>query len=173
MDFSDNPEILDLCTGACPIGISLAKSFESAQVSCTDISESALRISRINISRHNISNISLFKGNLDSEINPEKKFHLITANPPYIPSSEIEGLMPEVKRFEPVTALDGGPGGYDFYTPLSCIAEKRLFKNGRIYMETGWNQAQKVAEIFKKRGFETGIIKDYSNIERHVFAEKK
>lgn len=167
----EKPDILDLCTGAGPIAISLAREFKNADIVCTDISDQALDICHKNVALFSLANLKVVKSDLDTGLDSDKKFNLITSNPPYINTSNLIELMPEVIRFEPRLALDGGNDGLVFYKRLITTAQKRLLKGGRIYMETGHDQAKKIATMFFNSGFTTEIIKDYSGVERIVFAE--
>jgi release factor glutamine methyltransferase len=92
---------------------------------------------------------------------------LIISNPPYIESGKIPGLMPEVQR-EPLTALDGGVDGLDFYRSLIRYAPTKLRSGGRLLFEIGEGQA----EFFRNNSFCNlkldYIRKDYQGVERIV-----
>ncbi len=77
------------------------------------------------------------------------KFHLITANPPYIVRNEIETLMPEITEHEPHLALDGGEDGMDFYRKIVREAPAYLYPGGRLMMEFDDLEAEPVAEMMK------------------------
>jgi release factor glutamine methyltransferase len=81
------------------------------------------------------------------------KYDLIISNPPYIPSKEIEDLEPEVRIHEPKIALDGGSDGLDFYRKISASAENFLNKNGKIILEIGFGQKEKIVQIFSENKF--------------------
>ena len=95
------------------------------------------------------------------------KFDLIISNPPYIASREIETLEPEVKTYEPHLALDGGVDGFDFYRKIAAKSKDFLKENGRIILEIGINQQEKIIEFFTKNGFQLVEMKpDLSGIIR-------
>lgn len=162
--------ILDTFTGTGAVGLSLGARLKreglAFDLTLTDIAEEALEIAA--------SNAKLILPGQDLQLvkadiwPPETEaFDLILANPPYIPSAEIASLMPEVARYEPVTALDGGPDGLFFYRRLAAEGESRLSTGGHLVLEAGAGQAQAVASIFDRAGWrEEGRIRDYLGHER-------
>jgi release factor glutamine methyltransferase len=105
--------------------------------------------------------------------NMTEKFDIIVSNPPYIPSTEIPGLMKEVRDYDPLLALDGGEDGLAAYRILIPQLANFLYPNGIVAFEVGDGQAPLVAEIFRQNGF-TNIVthKDLSGIERCVTADR-
>lgn len=94
-------------------------------------------------------------------------FDLITANPPYIMTSDISGLQREVREWEPLRALDGGEDGLDFYRKILLKASEYLKEGGWIFFELGFGQAEAVTELAGKAGFRNiELIKDFANIDR-------
>ena len=93
---------------------------------------------------------------------------VIVSNPPYIPKSDILELDKKVKDFEPLTALDGGEDGLDFYRLISKDAP--LKDNGLIAFEVGIGQADDVAGLLGERFTDIEITKDLSGIDRVVTA---
>lgn len=83
-------------------------------------------------------------------------FDLILANPPYIPEGEIDGLAPEVARFEPRSALAGGPDGLDCYRALAPGIAGLLAPRGKAIVEFGIGQAAAVGGIFEGAGMTLG-----------------
>lgn len=75
-------------------------------------------------------------------------FNLVFSNPPYIPSGDIESLAPEVSRFEPRAALDGGPDGLDAYRALAGLLPKILKPGGHALLEIGSGQANTMGTLF-------------------------
>ena len=102
----------------------------------------------------------------------KKKYDLIVSNPPYIESDVIPTLDVEVKDYDPLTALDGGEDGLDFYKRIIDEAPEHLKKKGRIIFEIGYNQGTAVAELLKASGaFEDiEITKDLAGHDRAVKA---
>ena len=74
-------------------------------------------------------------------------YSMIVSNPPYIPSTDIHKLMPEVHNYEPITALNGGLKGLDFYRDIIPMARDRLEDNGYLILEINHSQANEVITI--------------------------
>ena len=160
--------ILDLCTGSGCIILSLLKYVNESVGIGTDISEKALEVAGENASRNGID-VQFIKSDLFEAV--AGKYDVITSNPPYIRSSDIEGLMPEVRDHDPLIALDGGEDGLVFYRRLVDEAADHLNPAGRVYLEIGFDQGEQVREMFFARGFKDAeIIKDYSGLPRVVKA---
>ncbi len=102
----------------------------------------------------------------------EMKADLIVSNPPYISSSVIETLQPEVKDYEPRLALDGGGDGLDFYRRIAAGARDYLFSSGYLIMEIGFDQADQVKQLLLDEGcyHDIEVIKDFSGNDRVVKA---
>jgi release factor glutamine methyltransferase len=173
--------MLDLCTGSGCLALALAKAFPGAQVYGTDISEIAIHYARENAEINGIGNVTFLQGSLFEPIqnfitshHSGFTFDLITANPPYIKKSDIEGLQPEIRDWEPVEALDGGEDGVDYYRRIMPEAGKYLKERGHLIFELGIDQAGTVQGIAKENGFsETSLIKDFSGIERILILKKE
>jgi release factor glutamine methyltransferase len=171
----DPIKMLDLGTGSGAIAVSLACLIGNAHVIAVDISPEALAVAKQNAADNNVSDhITFIEGdmlspNLYSSITDEfGLFDIIASNPPYIPSAEIAGLDASVKDFEPVTALDGGLDGLDFYHAIATYAKPMLKENGLLIAEAGFDTTDKVFDIFKLSFHSVKIIKDYSSIPRLV-----
>ncbi|MDA8082906.1 MAG: peptide chain release factor N(5)-glutamine methyltransferase [Nitrospiraceae bacterium] len=162
-------DILDLCTGSGCIALALAKEFPDAGVIGTDVSPEALRYARRNRAANSIRNVTFRNGSLFGPVKRGETFDLITANPPYIVSREIQDLQREVKDWEPVTALDGGDDGLDFYRQILGAARAYLKPAGALVMELGYGQAGAVSEIAGAEGFsEIQIVNDFAGIGRII-----
>ena len=95
------------------------------------------------------------------------RFDLIISNPPYIPTAEIATLQIEVKDHDPLSALDGGADGLDFYRMLAMEATARLQPKGRLMLEFGDGQANALSEIFLQHNWIVESVDlDYSQRER-------
>lgn len=172
--------ILDLCTGSGCIAITLAKELPDAVIYAADVSKEALLIAKENAKMHGVlRNIKFIHGDifesLDSRLTTlDGFFDLIVSNPPYIKTSDIKNLEPEVKDFEPINALDGGDDGLKITRRIIDDAHKYLKKHGWLMIEMGIGQALDVKTLIEKSGDydEISTIKDYSGIERVIKAKK-
>ena len=158
--------VLDMCTGSGCIIISLAKLGNIRKAVGADLSDKALKIAEKNAEKHNIK-VEFIRSNLFEKI--EGVYDIVVSNPPYIPSGEIKGLMPEVRDHEPIMALDGDQDGLAFYRRIAEEGKDHLKENGTIFLEIGYNQAQDVKEILQNAGFgDIKIRKDLSGLDRVV-----
>ena len=159
-------EVLDLCTGSGCIAVSLAKFVPGAKVQGVDISPEAFNVSEENARRNGV-NVHFFLSDMFGQV--EGKFDVIVSNPPYIPTGEIQGLMPEVKDFEPHLALDGKEDGLWFYRILAGEGKKYLKPKGTLMVEIGCDQGKDVSRIFKDNGYcDIKVIKDLAGLDRVV-----
>lgn len=165
---SNGKKVLDLCTGSGCIGLGI-KANSSADVTLADVSKKALSVARKNAKQNGL-NVKIVKSDLFSNI--KEKFDIIVSNPPYIKTSVLKTLQPEV-QFEPMLALDGMEDGYYFYKKIIEEAPKFLNKFGEIYFEVGIGQAKTVAKLLSKHFECIRIVKDYYNKERIVCAKLK
>ena len=152
------PEVLDLCTGSGCVAIAVKKSAE-CEMYASDVSKEALELAKENAERLG-ADIKFSSGSLFIPFR-KKRFDIILSNPPYIPSGDINGLDKEVKDYEPRLALDGGADGLDYYRDICSSVKKHLKNGGKLILEAGAGQAEKVAEMLE--GFETEFISDYNN----------
>lgn len=166
LPYVDGKRVLDVCTGSGCIAIAIAKLGKPLIVHGVDISEEALAVARQNATELNAS-VELFAGDLMTKM--DGQYDVIVSNPPYIPPSVIEGLMPEVRLHEPMLALDGGQDGLEFYRRIAGQAVTRLAPNGRLFLEIGCEQAAAVAEILQKQGYrEVQVFQDLAGKNRIV-----
>ena len=159
-------DLLDLCTGSGCIPLALLKHGNFSCALGADISVEALAVAEINRARTGLA-LSLRQSDLFSEI-PER-FDVITANPPYIESAEIETLSVEVRNHEPRLALDGAADGLAFYRRLAAESGAHLKPGGRLYLEIGMSQGAAVASLLKAAAFsDIQIIRDLAGRDRIV-----
>ena len=119
----------------------------------SDISPAALKTARINGQRnHQEALITWVQSDLFNEI-PEETYSFIVSNPPYIPSDVIESLEPEVRDYDPLSALDGGVDGLSFYRKMIPQARRYLEPGGWLIVEIGYDQKVPVKELFTRYGF--------------------
>jgi release factor glutamine methyltransferase len=159
---------LDLCTGSGCVAITMARQRPTSRVLASDISAGALEVARENAYRLGAYNVAFVEGDLFAPVG-KREFDVITANPPYIATGEIEGLMPDVRDFEPRGALDGGADGLDFVRRIVDEAPGWLAPGGVLAMEIGAGEADDTRALFEQRGYaEIQIDRDYGKIERVV-----
>ncbi|HSW62612.1 MAG TPA: peptide chain release factor N(5)-glutamine methyltransferase [Dissulfurispiraceae bacterium] len=158
--------VLDLCTGSGCIALSLARAFPDATVFGVDISPAALQYAQQNGTHNSIDNATFVAGDLFAPFTAQK-FTCITANPPYIKTSDIQNLQNEIREHEPVNALDGGQDGLDFYRRILAEAQDHLVPGGTLIMELGYDQADAVTDLARGAGFsDIRCIADYAGIRR-------
>lgn len=167
-----NAKILDVGTGSGAIAVALAVSLPQAEVVATDVSEAGLRLARKNAERNGVAERIRFEL-CDLFPEGEGSFDAVVSNPPYIPSSEISRLAPEVRDFEPQEALEGGPDGLSCIRAIIPKAKERLVPGGLLALEVGEGQAEVVAAVMSETGYcEIAIVNDLCGIERAVTARR-
>jgi release factor glutamine methyltransferase len=155
----------------------LAKELKDVFLVATDISRDALVLAMENAkSAGVIHRIEFVNGNLFAPFGffgQRRPFDLILSNPPYINRSEIQGLPREVKDYEPISALDGGEDGLEFYRSITSQTPYYLRNAGWLLLEVGQGQGSKVSEMIEKTGCFNmpEIVRDFSGIERVVKAQ--
>ena len=160
---------LDLCTGSGCVAITMARQRPTSRVFATDLSPDALAVARENAYRLGAYNVAFLESDLFASIPADARFDVITANPPYIASAEIETLMPDVRDFEPRMALDGGADGLDFVRRIVEGAPAFLDPEGVLAIEIGAGEAAATRALFEDRGYrDVAVEKDYAKIERVV-----
>jgi release factor glutamine methyltransferase len=160
--------ILDLGTGTGCLLLSALSEFKSAFGIGLDISPEAARLAASNARALGLSHRSAFAVSDWTAPLAGAKFDLLLSNPPYIAGPEIAGLMPEVGKFEPASALDGGPDGLAAYRAIIGALPGILADSGVALLELGINQAEPVAEMAQAAGFRTDFRQDMANIPRVV-----
>ena len=162
--------ILDIGTGSGCIILSLLSNLEKSVGLGVDVSNKAILIANKNAKRHELSNRVKFL-NKSFESIFSKKFDLIVSNPPYIERKNIKNLSEDIKRFEPIMALDGGNDGLDLIKKVIYKSKRILKIKGTLALEIGNEQIKKVSKILVDNNFRIiHVIKDYKNNVRCVFA---
>ncbi len=173
---SQNPRILDLCTGSGCIGLAIAKRVKDARVTLADLSQGALRVARRNVQDQKLNaRVSCIP--LDAKKPAQDfigKFDMIVSNPPYVTSAEMQDLEPSVRDFEPHMALDGGEDGLDFYRAIIQNYTSALNPGGYFCFEIGKGQETAVCEMLQQADFEIiELRKDTADIIRAILARKR
>ena len=169
-----NGRAVDLCSGSGIIAVTLAKELPYFSFDAVELCEPALLYLRRNIEHNNAENVRAVKGDIFtcSSLYEDGSLDAVISNPPYIERDEIPSLQKEIS-FEPVSALDGGEDGLDFYR---CIAEdwtKKLRDGGVIVLEIGEAQAQAVKELLENNGIcDIRIIQDIQGFDRAIIGTK-
>jgi release factor glutamine methyltransferase len=165
---------VDLGTGSGAIAIGLAKTLPMAQIFAVDTSAEALNIAKTNATRLDVlSHINFSQGNWWSSLAQLKgKVAGMISNPPYIPSTEVLRLQPEVVNHEPHLALDGGLDGLDGIRILVDTAPEYLQPGGIWLIEMMAGQGSAVVELLEQQGSYTNIeiIDDLAGLDRFVLA---
>ncbi|HHV94199.1 MAG TPA: peptide chain release factor N(5)-glutamine methyltransferase [Firmicutes bacterium] len=171
--------IIELGTGSGAIAVSLAHSLSRESgvtpfIYATDISRPALEVAQENVDRWNMGEfVQLLEGDLYSALPAglEGGIDVIVSNPPYIPTDELKELAPEIVRYEPLGALDGGADGLAFYPRIFAEGRKYLRSGGFVAVEIGHGQGQAVIATARDLGYtELELHRDYGGRERVVTA---
>lgn len=170
---SEPSTTLDFGTGTGCIAIALAIKCPNAKISALDISSAALALAKQNAAQNKVGErIEFLEGDGFAALPQGQQFDLIVSNPPYIASAEIETLEPEVRDFDPRTALDGGADGLDFYRMLAAQAKLFLKPHGKIMVEFGDGQAEAIKKLFAaEKWVVEAVQEDYSQRERILTAK--
>ena len=160
--------VLDLCTGSGCVIVSILHNVSDVEGYAVDISKQALNVAKENA---RLNDVPVLFEHSDLFDHVTGTFDVIVSNPPYICTDEIAKLMPEVRDFEPMEALDGKEDGLYFYRVLALECSKHLNKGGCVYFEIGYDQAEAVSRILTIAGYrEIEVIKDEPGLNRVVKA---
>jgi len=165
--------VLDLCTGSGCIAITIAAERPCASVWATDLSAGACEVARLNTESLQVaSRVAVLEGNLFGPLPGDTTFDAIVSNPPYVPSTEIEQLSPEVRR-EPKGALDGGRDGLALVGPIIAEAPGWLKPEGLLAMEIGEGQGDPVLSLLRGAGYiDAQIEKDLARQDRFALGRR-
>jgi release factor glutamine methyltransferase len=162
--------ILDIGTGSGIIPVCLAREIANGQFWATDISPAALKVARANGQKHGVQErIQFFEGDLwQAVVDKPRFFDVIVSNPPYVRSGDIAHLEPDVRDWEPKTALDGGADGLDYYRRLIAEAHSYLARGGTMVVEIGADMTGAVARLCAEVGRyeQAKVHKDYAGWDR-------
>lgn len=170
-------DILDLGTGSGIIAVVLALELHGARITAVDLSFAALRVAAFNAARHNVERrINFVNSNWLQGISFKNRHDLVLANPPYVAGNMLEEtsgggggtLAPEVVRFEPRLALDGGDRGLEAIRVIAGDLGATLKEGGWFFMEIGSDQAEEVTDIFQRTAaYDTIVVhNDHAGLPR-------
>lgn len=164
---------LDLGVGSGALALALLHERPAWSAVGVDASTGALDLAGENAERLGVSGrLDLRRGDLYGPVAGET-FDLIVSNPPYVPTEEIPKLEPEVCRYEPREALDGGPDGLDALRAVAAGAPRHLGSGGMLAVEFGVGQSGSVEECLGAAGFDrVEILADYAGTPRVALARK-
>ncbi|MCP5084062.1 MAG: peptide chain release factor N(5)-glutamine methyltransferase [Alphaproteobacteria bacterium] len=160
---------LDIGTGSGCIAVSLLAERTRWSGCATDISSDALEVARTNAATHKVSDrLDLIEASWASGVTGP--FHLVVSNPPYIAVEEMAGLMPEVQNHDPALALEAGADGLDAYRAILGSAGKFLAPGGRLLLEIGAAQADRVRSLALDIGIiaEDHQMQEFCDLAGHV-----
>lgn len=164
-------ELLDLCTGSGAICCSVAHYCKNLCATGADISDEALFVAKENAQRLGLTDrVSFIKKDI-LKGGYDRKYDIVVSNPPYIESKTIRALEPTVRDFEPSLALDGGEDGLMFYRAIINNIETCLKKEGMLFLEIGYNQAEAVLNELNGKFRNICVIKDLSGHDRIIRAQ--
>ncbi|MBC8121657.1 MAG: peptide chain release factor N(5)-glutamine methyltransferase [Gemmatimonadaceae bacterium] len=165
--------IADLGTGTGAIALALALALPKSAIIGIELSGEALAIARQNRARLGLEQVQLLQGSWFEPLEPWRgRLDVLVSNPPYIPSSLVVGLAPEVRLHEPHLALDGGEDGLEHIRHLVEGGPDYLRSGGLWVVEVMSGQAVEVEALLQKNGHYKSIqvFKDLEGVERFVSA---
>tara|TARA_R110002072_G_scaffold42064_13_gene118225 strand:- start:5887 stop:6813 length:927 start_codon:yes stop_codon:yes gene_type:complete len=174
--------IADICTGSGCIASALAKSLPGARVIATDISEDALEVAQLNITRHKLEDrVELLQGDLLEPLNAHQvggnnaSLNYLCSNPPYIPDHEWDAIEPNVKDHEPTLALRAQNNGMEFVERLIADGPRLLSKGGMLLIEIASCNADRTLELASQHELleRPRIAKDSDGLDRVLIAYRK
>jgi release factor glutamine methyltransferase len=147
----ESPRVLDLCTGSGCIAAAIAHNVKSAVVIATDLSPAAVAVARKNLDRLGLSQrVTVEAGDLFAPLDrmvDRQPFHLLVANPPYIPTGQIPQLDRSVRDYEPLSALDGGLDGLAIHRRILAESPPHLLPGAHVFLEIAFDQADPARQI--------------------------
>ena len=164
--------VLDIGTGSGCIIVSLVKECPNIYGAAIDISKNAIKVAKSNAKMHHLENrIKFYNSSVDNFF--KGKYDLIVSNPPYISNLKIKYLENDIKCYEPLVSLKGGPDGSLVLNKVIKKSSSLIKIGGKLVLEIGYDQKLKVMELLKKNKFYVNkFTKDYAKNDRCVIATK-
>jgi release factor glutamine methyltransferase len=166
--FADRPPpqlILDLGTGTGCLLLAALSEFPAAfGIGVDRLADACALAARNAASLHLAGRACFVCGDWAEAL--EARFDLILCNPPYIRSDDIGSLMPEVARYEPRSAMDGGPDGFAAYRRLFPELTRLLAPEAIAVVEIGEGQAETAAALARQAGLAPALRHDLAGIPR-------
>lgn len=173
--FSKNTKynILDIGTGSGCILLSLLKEFKNFKGIGLDKSIKAINIAKLNSKKLALNDrVKFINCDIDN-YNFTQYYDVIVSNPPYISTHKIKNLGEDIRKFEPIAALDGGITGLELIRKVINKAKRSLKINGFLYLEIGYDQSKKVKNMLENNNFRIiKSIKDYGNKIRCIIGTR-
>jgi len=164
--------IIELGTGTGALSISLLKYFKGTNALVTDISKEAIYIAKKNAIINNTFNRMQFVCCNWLDCFDNLNFDILISNPPYVRTSDILNLDVEVKKYDPLTALDGGADGLVAYEEILNSIKQIGKKDFWLLFEIGYDQAETVTKMMTDSGIKNiRLFKDYNNLPRCVLGK--
>jgi len=164
-DNNEHINILELGTGSGCISISLLLALPNAKLVSTDINLDAIEVAKSNAVKHGVTDrLQIIHSDWFEKLE-NQKFDLIVSNPPYISKNEQSEMAIETINYEPSIALFAEEEGLEAYYVIAKNAKKFLKPNGKIILEIGLNQADKVSQIFLDHSYNIDNI--YKDLQGH------
>jgi release factor glutamine methyltransferase len=168
--------ILDLGTGSGAVVVAIASERGAHEFYAVDRSEDVLAIARKNAQTFGLDEaITFMRGDWFDPIRRRGLcFDMIVSNPPYVPTQDMEDLSPDIRRHEPLEALDGGSDGLHAIRHIVKEASDHLVPGGWLLFEIGYDQWRQVRELISaaKVYNDIAVRKDYGGRDRVVIARK-
>jgi release factor glutamine methyltransferase len=170
--YKNKINILDIGVGSGCILLTILKERKNFYGTGIDISKKSLDISKINAKNLKVEERTKFY-NSDIDKFDKGKYDLIVSNPPYIKSCDLKYLESDVINFEPKLALDGGLDGLSEFRKVIKKSSELIKKNGKLILEIGFDQKNKVIKLLNKKGFYiNSTLKDLAKNDRCIVSTK-
>lgn len=165
--------VLDLGTGTGCLLLAALCEFPSAWGVGVDLQPDAAALARSNAAFSGLAERACFvSGHWADSL--AGVFDLVLCNPPYIPTGDLDGLMPDVRLYEPASALDGGADGLAAYRAILADLPRLLAPGGRAILEMGYDQSEVLPVLADASGFQAEATHtDWGGIDRALVLRAK